>query len=87
MRVRARRLTGIAIVLVAAACSRAAPEGAAGSTLPTPTTTASPSGPSSSQPVAVPSILEFDAPLLAGGMLHGASLAGRDVAFWFWAPW
>ena len=44
-------------------------------------------GSSSPQPVAVPSVLEFEAPLLAGGTMQGASLAGRDVAFWFWAPW
>ena len=87
MRVRARSLAGIAMLLVAVSCSRAAPEGTAASNLPSPTATAGPAGSSSPQPVAVPSVLEFEAPLLAGGTLQGASLAGRDVAFWFWAPW
>lgn len=36
---------------------------------------------------AVPEVLAFEAPLLAGGTLRGETLAGQDVAFWFWAPW
>jgi hypothetical protein len=35
----------------------------------------------------VAEVLDFEAPLLGGGTLDGESLAGRDVAFWFWAPW
>lgn len=35
----------------------------------------------------IPEILDFEAPLLAGGTLRGADYAGKDVAFWFWAPW
>ena len=35
----------------------------------------------------VAEVLDFEAPLLGGGTLDGKSLAGRDVAFWFWAPW
>jgi len=35
----------------------------------------------------VAEVLDFEAPLLDGGILRGESLAGRDVAFWFWAPW
>jgi hypothetical protein len=43
---------------------------------------------SSSPPAgAVPEVLDFEAPLLDGGTLRGADLAGKDVAFWFWAPW
>jgi len=38
-------------------------------------------------PVQVPEILRFEAPLLGGGVLHGADFAGSDVAIWFWAPW
>lgn len=34
-----------------------------------------------------PQVLDFEAPLLGGGSLRGETLAGRDVAFWFWAPW
>jgi hypothetical protein len=36
---------------------------------------------------AVPQILDFSAPLVGGGTLEGADLAGAPVAFWFWAPW
>jgi hypothetical protein len=35
----------------------------------------------------VPELLRFDAALLDGGTLHGVDLVGKDVAFWFWAPW
>ncbi|MGD9996309.1 MAG: hypothetical protein AB7L17_17390 [Ilumatobacteraceae bacterium] len=30
--------------------------------------------------------LQFQAPILGGGELDGASLAGRPVLMWFWAP-
>ncbi|CAN5523698.1 MAG: redoxin domain-containing protein [Acidimicrobiia bacterium] len=36
---------------------------------------------------AVPEILAFTAQLVDGGSFDGADLAGRDVVFWFWAPW
>ena len=32
------------------------------------------------------SALQFTAPLVGGGEFVGASLVGRPVAFWFWAP-
>jgi hypothetical protein len=35
----------------------------------------------------VPAVLDFSAPLLSGGSFDGSSLRGKDVAFWFWAPW
>ena len=35
----------------------------------------------------VPDVLAFEAPLLGGGTFVGSQLAGKDVAFWFWAPW
>jgi hypothetical protein len=31
--------------------------------------------------------LDFTAPTIDGGQLEGSSLAGGDVALWFWAPW
>jgi hypothetical protein len=37
--------------------------------------------------VEVPAILDFEAPLVGGGTLRGADLAGAPVAVWFWAPW
>jgi ABC-type glycerol-3-phosphate transport system substrate-binding protein len=30
--------------------------------------------------------LDFTAPLVGGGTLEGASLRGRAVLLWFWAP-
>ncbi|HQY15852.1 MAG: hypothetical protein ACH37H_16200 [Ilumatobacteraceae bacterium] len=34
----------------------------------------------------VPAVLNFSAPLVGGGEFSGAAMAGRPVAFWFWAP-
>jgi hypothetical protein len=31
--------------------------------------------------------VRFEAPILRGGTLDGASLAGRPVLLWFWAPY
>ncbi|WP_049563914.1 redoxin domain-containing protein, partial [Nonomuraea sp. SBT364] len=50
--------------------------------------TASPPGPEQSAGEAsVPAALRFTAPTLDGRTFRGESLAGRPVAFWFWAPW
>jgi hypothetical protein len=38
------------------------------------------------EPTPTPPILEFTAPLVGGGQIDGASLAGTPVLFWFWAP-
>ena len=38
-------------------------------------------------PGSAPEVLAFEAPLLDGGTFRGEDLAGKDVAFWFWAPW
>ena len=35
---------------------------------------------------AVARTLAFSAPVVGGGELDARSLAGRPVAFWFWAP-
>lgn len=37
-------------------------------------------------PAAVPEALQFTAPLVGGGEIDVASLAGRPVLLWFWAP-
>ncbi len=60
-------------MLAAAACSAAPPTSV--STVPEPDGAAS------------VELLDFEAPLLAGGTFRGEDLAGKDVAFWFWAPW
>ena len=36
---------------------------------------------------AVPDTLDFTATTVAGEQLDGASLAGKPVLLWFWAPW
>ena len=36
---------------------------------------------------AASAVLRFTAPRLGGGTIEGEDFAGRDVAFWFWAPW
>ena len=38
------------------------------------------------QQEAVARTLAFSAPVVGGGELNARSLAGRPVAFWFWAP-
>jgi hypothetical protein len=37
-------------------------------------------------PVAVPEALQFSSALVGGGELDLATLAGRPVLLWFWAP-
>lgn len=34
----------------------------------------------------VPEILRFTSPLVGGGELDAATLAGKPTAFWFWSP-
>jgi hypothetical protein len=92
MRFQARTAVALAaLALVAAACGGepAATTDAVGSAT-------APSGDGSTQAqtqtgtptsAAIPEILEFEAPLLGGGTLRGVDYAGKDVAFWFWAPW
>jgi hypothetical protein len=41
---------------------------------------------SGAQPANVSPTLQFTAAKLDGGTLQGAELAGKPVAFWFWAP-
>lgn len=36
--------------------------------------------------VEAPEVLRFSAPLVGGGTFDGAAVAGKPVAFWFWAP-
>lgn len=90
MRFRARTAVALAaFALVAAACG-----GEPAATIDAVGSAAPPSGGGSTQtqtgtpsPAAIPEILEFEAPLLGGGTLRGVDYAGKDVAFWFWAPW
>jgi hypothetical protein len=36
--------------------------------------------------VTAPASLQFTAPLVGGGELDAATLAGKPTLFWFWAP-
>jgi hypothetical protein len=98
MRLRLIRLAG-SFVLVAA-CGSAADE-AATTEPPTPSTTSVPSTDAVAPSVAptpgstlatvdpggaVPEILDVVAPVVGGGELDLAALAGRPLALWFWAP-
>ncbi|MGP3961096.1 redoxin domain-containing protein [Nonomuraea sp. 3N208] len=53
---------------------------------PAPASTAS-STPRESSDVRVPDALKFTATTLGGQTFDGASLAGKPIVFWFWAPW
>ena len=84
---RLYRLTGlVCAALLASACSSEPSEPhAADPSTPTPVTTTAPT-PDRSTPAAT-AVLRFTAPRLGGGTIDGEDFAGRDVAFWFWAPW
>jgi hypothetical protein len=36
--------------------------------------------------VTAPASLQFTAPLVGGGEIDAATLAGKPTLFWFWAP-
>ncbi|MFC9971610.1 TlpA family protein disulfide reductase [Spirillospora sp. NPDC127200] len=87
----------ISLVLAAAALALAACGG--GSEDPAPATAAAPQSSASGEPAesgeptkeapakGVPAQLKFTAEKLGGGTFDGASLAGKPVVLWFWAPW
>ncbi|QOC90894.1 redoxin domain-containing protein [Micromonospora craniellae] len=95
-----RRAIGAVAVLLAAALA-AGGCGAAGSgeeaaavpesaSAPAPTpASAAPAGPTPgpTAPVPVPDTLRFTGQTLAGTAFDAATLAGRPVVLWFWAPW
>ena len=96
---RAVRLAVAAALLALAACGSATPSSVgaaapatappaqtAASSSPASATTAAPASASAAGSVKVSKVLTFSAPKLGGGTLEGASLAGKPVAFWFWAP-
>ena len=85
------------MIAIAASCG-----GGQATTLPTPATTTTattsptitttspaataPPTTTASSATVVPVLLDFEAPLVGGGTIRGADLAGRDTLFWFWAP-
>ena len=85
----ARFGASIALVFVAVACSTGNdPPSVPSQTSMAPRSTPTPVEPSDGDPgEQVPEVLRFTAPRLSGGAIDGEDLSGRDVAFWFWAPW
>ncbi|TCB96486.1 redoxin domain-containing protein [Micromonospora zingiberis] len=82
----------LAVVLAGAGCGAdagaeaAAPGGAPPAGTPAVSAAASPSaGPTG--PVSVPDTLRFTGKALDGTAFDAATLAGRPVVLWFWAPW
>ncbi len=59
---------------------------ATGSTDPATTDPASTPPATETPAVAAPEALRFTAPLVGGGTFDGTTVAGKPVAFWFWAP-
>lgn len=57
-----------------------------GSTDPATTDPASTPPATDTAVVEAPDALRFTAPLVGGGTFDGATVAGKPVAFWFWAP-
>ena len=81
-------------VVLAAATGCAAGPGPGARTeavAPASPASASPSGsaagPSSAPPAPVPAALSFTGKTLDGTAFDAATLAGRPVVLWFWAPW
>ena len=62
-----------------------APAGSTTTSSAEPGTEATPSSRDEDQPV--PETLDFTATTVSGDPFAGASLAGRPVLLWFWAPW
>ena len=81
----------VALVLLAAACSsRVAPDETTGASGPAVQPSNGPpdeGGSGNGRADSPAEVLRFSAPRLGGGTVEGEDFAGRDVAFWFWAPW
>jgi peroxiredoxin len=61
--------------------------GSAPTTTPTPTSASSPATASSGPVAEAPEQLRFTAKTVDGTEISGATLAGKPVVLWFWAPW
>jgi hypothetical protein len=74
----AGRLAALVAVAVLGGCG-----GASGGSETESSTGTQPAGTAAAT---APEVLRFTTPIVGGGELDGSSLAGRPVAFWFWAP-
>jgi hypothetical protein len=85
-------VAALALALGSVACADTSTSSPGGATSTGPTTSPGPNTPKPTKTTAspvidVPEPLDFEAELLGGGTFRGADLAGKDVAFWIWAPW
>lgn len=90
----------VALAVLASACSgspatnqdAAEPTTSSSSAAPsaavtTPSSPATTSSAAQTPSAAVPEILDFEGRTVAGAEFAGASVAGKPVVLWFWAPW
>jgi hypothetical protein len=91
-----RLLVPVALIGTVAACGGGADDEAAPAVAETTATTAVSATQATATPESdagagvvgdVPDALRFTAPLVGGGDIEMAALAGRPVLLWFWAPW
>ena len=71
--------------LLIAACSGGSTDDGTAST-PEPATDTPATEPAADDVVTAPASLQFTAPLVGGGAIDAATLAGKPTLFWFWAP-
>jgi hypothetical protein len=76
--------------LLIAACSGGSTDDGTASTpepaTDTPATDTPATEPAADDVVTAPASLQFTAPLVGGGEIDAATLAGKPTLFWFWAP-
>ena len=68
----------VTVVIGLTGCGASTPSSSGAGPAATATATAAATG--------VSKALAFTAPLVGGGSFDGATIAGRPVVFWFWAP-
>ena len=71
-------------LLIAACGGGSANDGAAATSAPA--AESSPATDAADDGVTAPASLQFTAPLVGGGEIDAAALAGKPTLFWFWAP-
>jgi ABC-type glycerol-3-phosphate transport system substrate-binding protein len=86
-----RFLAALAVgsLLIAACSGGSSNDGTAAKAEPAtdvPVTEIPPTEPAAGDVVTAPASLQFTAPLVGGGEIDAATLAGKPTLFWFWAP-
>jgi len=80
---RAGLLAGLLVAVVATSACGSGDDERQGAPEPAAATAGASS---TAVPGEVPELLDFRAPLVGGGQLDSAALAGTPVVYWFWAP-